>query len=91
MPLDSLTFLKMLMNMAGEAVKPNIPGIEYAITSGQMFELKQQPEHIAIIGSDKIAIKFAGTMNGLILKVTLIVLEDQILPGYDEELRINKN
>lgn len=82
-----VTAEKILIAVGGEAVKPNIPGIEYAITSRQMFELKQQPEHIAIIGSDKIAIKFAGTMNGLISKVTLIVLENQILPGCDEEIR----
>jgi len=36
-----------------------------------MFELKQQPEHLAIIGSDQITTKFAGSMNGLISKVTL--------------------
>ena len=82
-----ITADKILIAVGGEAVKPNIPGIEYAINTRQMFELKQQPEHIAIIGSDQIAVKFAGTMNGLISKVTLVVLEDQILPGRDEDIR----
>ena len=82
-----ITADKILIAVGGEAVKPKIPGIEYAITSRQMFELKQQPEHLAIIGSDQIAIKFAGSMNGLLSKVTLIVHEDRILPGCDQDIR----
>ncbi|MEH1872102.1 glutathione-disulfide reductase [Nostoc sp.] len=78
---------KILIAVGGEAVKPEIPGIEYAITTRQMFEIKQQPEHIAIIGSDQIAVKFAGSLNGLISKVTLIVPEDRILPGRDQDIR----
>lgn len=82
-----ITADKILIAVGGEATKPNIPGIEYAITSREMFELKQPPEHLLIIGSDQIAIKFAGSMNGSLLKVTLIVAEDCVLPGYDEDLR----
>ena len=82
-----ITANKILIAVGGEAVKPEIPGIEYAITTRQMFEIKQQPEHIAILGSDQIAVKFAGSLNGLISKVTLIVPEDRILPGRDEDIR----
>ena len=82
-----ITADKILIAVGGEAVKPNIPGIEYAITSREMFELKQPPEHLLIVGSDQIAIKFAGSMNGSPSKVTLIVAEDCVLPGYDEDLR----
>jgi glutathione reductase (NADPH) len=82
-----ITANKILIAVGGEAVKPEIPGIEYAITTRQMFEIKQQPEHIAIIGSDQIAVKFAGSLNGLISKVTLIVPEDRILTGQDEDIR----
>ena len=82
-----ITADKILIAVGGEAVKPNIPGIEYAITSRQMFELNQQPEQIAIIGSNQIAVKFAGSMNGLISKVTLVVPEHRVLPGQDEDVR----
>ncbi|MFQ4143910.1 glutathione-disulfide reductase [Chlorogloeopsis sp. ULAP02] len=82
-----ITANKILIAVGGEAVKPEIPGIEYAITTRQMFEIKQQPEHIAIIGSDQIAVKFAGSLNGLISKVTLIVTEERILPDRDEDIR----
>lgn len=82
-----ITADKILIAVGGEAVKPNIQGIEYAITSREMFELKQKPEHILIIGSDQIAMKFAGSLNGLSSKVTLIIAEDRVLPDYDEDLR----
>ncbi len=78
---------KILIAVGGEAVKPKIPGIEHAITTREFLELKQQPEHLAIIGSDHIAVKLAGIMNGLISKVTQVVCEDRILPGYDEDIR----
>ena len=32
-----------------KAVKPEIPGIEHAITSGKLSNLKQQPKHLAVL------------------------------------------
>lgn len=81
------TAKKILIAVGGSDVKPNIPGIEHAITMHEMLQLKQQPEHLAIIGSNHIAVKFAGIMNGLLSKVTLVVLEEHILPGCDEDIR----
>lgn len=79
---------KILIAVGGSDIKPNIPGIEHAITMREMLELKQQPEHLVIIGSNHIAVKFAGIMNGLLSKVTLVVLEELILPDCDEDIRI---
>ncbi|PMB00656.1 glutathione-disulfide reductase [Fischerella thermalis CCMEE 5205] len=82
-----ITADKILIAVGGKDVKPNIPGVEYAISTLEMLQLKQQPEHLAIIGSNHIAVKLAGIMNGLISKVTQIVTEDKILPGCDEDIR----
>ncbi|MCA1991885.1 MAG: glutathione-disulfide reductase [Coleofasciculus sp. S288] len=79
---------KILIAVGAKAIKSNVPGMEYAITVRQMLELDQQPKHLAIIGSHHIAVKLAGIMNDLISKVTLVVSEDRILPGCDEDLRI---
>ena len=46
-----------------------------------------RPDHLVIIGSNHIAVKAAGIMNALIPKVTLITPEEQILSGYDDDLR----
>ena len=79
---------KILLAVGGEAVKPKIPGIEHGITPRHLFNLKQQPKHLAILGGNYIAVKLAGIMNGLGSQVTLIVAEDYILSNFDEEIRL---
>lgn len=79
---------KILIAVGGKAVKPtDIPGVEYAITTHELLQLEQQPNHLAIVGSNHIAVKLAGIMNGLISKVTLVVPEERILPGCDHDLQ----
>lgn len=78
---------RILIAVGAKAVKPDIPGIEHAITTRELLKLEQQPKHLAIVGSNHIAIKQAGILNGLICKVTLIVPEEAILPGCDDEIR----
>jgi len=82
-----ITAEKILIAVGGSAIKPKISGIEHAITTRELLELKQQPEHLAIIGGGHIAVKFAGIMNGLVSKVTQVVFEDWILPECDQDLR----
>lgn len=82
-----VTANKILIAVGGRAVKPNLPGIENAITTRELLELNARPDHLAIVGSNHIAVKAAGIMNALIPKVTLITPETQILPGYDDDLR----
>jgi len=64
----------------GRPFKPNLPGMEYAI-SNQMFHLPKQPKHIAIIGAGYIGVEFANIMNGLGSEVTQIIRKDRILQG----------
>jgi len=79
---------KILVAVGGQAVKPaGVPGIEHAITTRELLNLEQQPEHLAILGSNHIAVKLAGIMNGLISKVTLVVPEEQILPDCDQDIQ----
>ncbi|MGH2415325.1 MAG: FAD-dependent oxidoreductase, partial [Microcystaceae cyanobacterium] len=82
-----VTANKILIAVGGSAVKPNVPGVEHAITTLELLQLDQQPEHLAIIGDNYVAVKLAGIMNGLISKVTQVVPQDRILPGCDEEVR----
>lgn len=78
---------KILLAVGAKAIKPNIPGVEHAITTRELLKLPQQPNHLAIIGSNHIAVKQAGILNGLICKVTLIAPEAEILPDCDPEVR----
>jgi glutathione reductase (NADPH) len=79
---------KILIAVGGRPIKPDLPGMEYAITSNEIFHLKEQPKHIAIIGSGYIGTEFASIMRGLGSEVTQIIRKDSILKGFDEDIRI---
>ena len=66
---------------------PEFPGREHAITSNDAFHLPALPRRIAIVGAGYIANEFAGVFHGLGSKVTLIHRSDQILRGYDQQIR----
>lgn len=82
-----ITADKILIAVGGRPVKPDLPGMEYAITSNEMFHLPQKPKHIAIIGAGYIGVEFAGIMNGLGCQVTQIIRKDLVLKGFDEDIR----
>jgi glutathione reductase (NADPH) len=70
--------------------RPHIPtcaGHEYGITSNEAFHLESVPKRILIAGAGYIANEFAGIFNEFGAKVTLINRSDQILRGYDEQIR----
>jgi glutathione reductase (NADPH) len=78
---------KILIAVGGKPIKPDLPGIEHAITSNDIFHLQSQPKHIAIIGAGYIGTEFACIMRGLGSQVTQIIRSDFILKGFDEDIR----
>lgn len=78
---------KILIAVGGHPVKPNIPGIEYAITSDDIFHLKEQPQRIVILGGGYIGSEFACILNGLGTEVTQVIRNENILRGFDEDIR----
>lgn len=86
---SKVTAEKVLIAVGGHPVKPDIPGMEYGITSNEMFHLSKQPKHIAIVGAGYIGVEFASIMRGLGSEVTQIVRGDLILKGFDADIRTN--
>ncbi|NJM19579.1 MAG: glutathione-disulfide reductase [Richelia sp. SM1_7_0] len=78
---------KILIAVGGKPSKPDIPGMEYAITSNEIFHLKEKPQHIAVIGAGYIGSEFACIMRGLGCEVTQIIRGEMILKGFDEDIR----
>lgn len=78
---------KILIAVGGRPVKPNLPGMELAVTSNEMFHLPEKPKHIAIIGAGYIGVEFASIMRGLGCEVTQIIRKDLILRGFDRDIR----
>ncbi|RMF21658.1 MAG: glutathione-disulfide reductase [Cyanobacteria bacterium J083] len=82
-----VTAARILIAVGGHPVKPDIPGIEHTITSDEIFHLAEQPEHIVILGGGYIGCEFACILRGLGSKVTQIVRGDNILRGFDQDIR----
>jgi len=77
----------ILIATGGRPVKPDLPGVEHAITSNDIFHLERLPKSILIVGGGYIACEFACILNGLGVKVTQFYRGAQILRGFDEEAR----
>jgi len=66
---------------------PAIPGIEHVISSNEVFHLESLPRRILIQGGGYIALEFACIFAGLGSDVTLVYRGDNILRGFDEDVR----
>ncbi len=79
---------KILIAVGGRPIRPNILGIEHAITSDAIFHLKEQPERVVILGGGYIGCEFACILHGLGTKVVQVIRGETILRGFDQDLRI---
>ena len=77
----------ILIATGGWPYLPDIPGIENAITSNEAFFLDDLPKRVAVIGGGYIAVEFAGIFNGMGSKVTQLYRGEQILRGFDADVR----
>ena len=64
-----------------------IAGLEHVISSNEAFHLKELPKRILIQGGGYIAVEFAGIFNGLGSEVTLVYRGENILRGFDDDVR----
>jgi len=64
-----------------------IPGIEHAISSNEAFHLPAFPSQVVIQGGGYIAVEFAGIFAGLGAQVTLVYRGENILRGFDDDVR----
>jgi glutathione reductase (NADPH) len=64
-----------------------IPGIEHVISSNETFHLTELPKRIVIQGGGYIALEFAGIFAGFGSDVTVIYRRDNILRGFDDDVR----
>jgi glutathione reductase (NADPH) len=83
----TVTADKILIAVGGYPVRPEIPGIEHAMISDDMFYLPTQPKKIVILGAGYIGCEFACIMNGLGTEVTQIIRPELILRSFDGDLR----
>jgi glutathione reductase (NADPH) len=84
----AVTAQRILIATGGRPWKPeDLPGADLAMTSEEAFDLPALPERIVIVGGGFIAVEFAGIFNGMGVDVTLVYRGDQVLRGFDEDIR----
>lgn len=78
---------KILIAVGGTPVRPDIPGIEHALISDDLFKLNPQPQRVVLLGGGYIGCEFACILHGLGTEVIQVIRQDKILRGFDEDLR----
>ncbi len=66
---------------------PDIPGLEHAITSNEIFDLPEFPRRLVVVGAGYIGLEFASVFARLGAEVTVMFRGDQILSGFDDDMR----
>jgi len=82
------TATNILIATGAHPVMPAIPGIEHAITSNEALDLPRLPRRIVIVGGGYIAVEFAGIFHGLGAEVTLVIRAEELLRGFDDDIRV---
>jgi glutathione reductase (NADPH) len=72
---------------ASPFIPQHLPGRDLAITSNQAFHLERLPRRMAIVGGGYIAVEFAGIFSGFGVETILVHRGEQILRGFDADLR----
>lgn len=69
------------------AFDPPIPGGELGISSNEVFHLPSLPKRMLVVGGGYIALEFASLFVRLGVDVTVLHRGDNILRGFDEDIR----
>lgn len=77
---------KILIATGAQPLMPDIPGIEHAISSNEVFNLEKLPKRIVIAGGGYIANEFAGIFHQFGSQVTLVNRTDVLLRQYDQQI-----
>lgn len=65
----------------------DLPGVEHLITSNEVFHLDTMPDRVVVVGAGYIALEFACIFKGLGAEATVLYRGEEILRGFDDEIR----
>jgi len=77
----------ILVATGGRPMVPEFVGSQHVLTSDGMFDLEPFPQRLVVVGGGYIASEFASIFNGLGSQVTQLYRGDQILRGFDDDVR----
>jgi glutathione reductase (NADPH) len=82
-----ITARHLLVATGGWPMRPAFPGAELCITSNEAFGLRALPRRVLMVGGGFVAVEFAGIFRGLGATVTLAHRGEQLLRGFDDDVR----
>ena len=83
-----ITAERILVATGGEpAIPGNLPGVEHAISSNEIFDLAEFPKRLLVVGGGYIGVEFASVFVRLGSKVTLVNRADAVLRAFDIDMR----
>lgn len=77
---------RILIAVGGSPWKPNIAGIEHAITSDDFFSLPARPQTAVVVGGGYIAVELAGILQALGTRTTVLYRGDALLRHFDADV-----
>lgn len=77
----------ILIAVGGWPWVPEFPGSELTVSSNDVFAMDELPKEIAVMGGGYIAVEFASIFSRLGCKTSLIYRGDQLLRGFDDDIR----
>ena len=66
---------------------PHVPGLEWGVSSNEIFDLPTFPQRLLIVGAGYIAVEFASVFARLGSQTYLAYRADLPLRGFDDDLR----
>jgi glutathione reductase (NADPH) len=84
---QQFTAKHILIATGGTPHVPPMQGREHVLTSNDMFDLEPFPARLLVVGGGYIACEFASIFNGLGSKATQLYRGEQVLRGFDDEVR----
>jgi pyruvate/2-oxoglutarate dehydrogenase complex dihydrolipoamide dehydrogenase (E3) component len=77
---------KIVICAGGHARRLPFPGAEHALTHSDVWNLRELPESIAVIGAAATGCQLASIFNAFGSRVTLLEVAPRILAGEDEDV-----
>jgi len=77
----------ILVATGGRPHVPDVPGADLVCVSDAMFDLEAFPQRLLVVGGGYIACEFASIFRGLGAGVTQLYRGDQVLRGFDGDVR----
>ncbi len=78
---------RILIATGGLPILPDIPGREHAVTSNAIFTLEELPKRAMVVGAGYIALELGSVLRALGVDVTIVHRGEEILRGFDRDLR----